>query len=336
MYVDVVDVFGLHFSIFKGSLHNEVCTQAFGVRSCDVVCVSRHTYACNFAINLCATCFSVLQFFEDKDTCTFAHDKTITALAEGTWSMSRIIVASRECVHRVEATYTAGPNSSFGTTSNHCIGLAQTNEVKGICQGIGWRGTSRGSGVVRAVETILNRNLSWSNVSNHFGDEEGVELRTFILVHGIVTSFFFEGVNTTDTNTKYHTNAVFVDSFEVPATVLDSLHSSNECILFVEVHLASLFAIDKVSSFEVLHFASKLSFKQRSVEVCDRASTANAILNVFPSFGHCVTNGSKGTEASYNNSFEFHKNVCFCFYKGVAFAVTAMLKAQVALFALCF
>ena len=31
VHIDVVDVLGLHFSVFKGSLHHEVGTESFGV-----------------------------------------------------------------------------------------------------------------------------------------------------------------------------------------------------------------------------------------------------------------------------------------------------------------
>ena len=157
------------------------------------------------------------------------------------------------------------------------------------------------------METVLDRDLSGSDVGNHLRNEEGVELRAVLLVDGIVASFLLKGVNTTDTYTEHHADAVLVDSFEVPAAVLDSLHGSHESVLLVKVHFASLLAVDKVGSLKALHLACKLCFELRRIEVCDRAGAANAVLDVFPSFGYCVTYWCEGAKACYNNSFEFHK-----------------------------
>ena len=111
------------------------------------------------------------------------------------------------------------------------------------------------------METVLDGNLTGSDVGNHLGDEEGVELRAVFLVAGIVSGFFFEGVDTADTYAENHADAVLVDGFEVPAAVVDGFHGSHERILLVEVHLAGLLAVDEVSGLEVLHFASELSLE---------------------------------------------------------------------------
>ena len=162
------------------------------------------------------------------------------------------------------------------------------------------------------MEAVLNRDLTWSNIGDHLRDKEGIEARAWFFIEGIVTCFFFESVNTTDTNTKHYANAIFVNCLKVPTTVFDSLHSCNECILFVEVHLTSVLTIDKVGYVEVLYLASKLCLKLWSVEVSDRCSTAHTILNVLPSFFYGITNGGKGTKASNYYSFEFHFNLFGC------------------------
>ena len=59
------------------------------------------------------------------------------------------------------------------------------------------------------METVQDRNLSGSDVRNHLGDEERIELRThFLAVDGIVACFFFEGTDSTDTGTKDDADSV--------------------------------------------------------------------------------------------------------------------------------
>ena len=130
----------------------------------------------------------------------------------------------------------------------------------------------------------------------------------FCAILSIVASFFLERVDTTDTYTQNHTDAVFVHRFQIPSAVLDSLHGSNECILFVKVHFASLFTVDEVGSLEVFHLAGKLRFEFRSVEVCDRSGTANAVFLIFSQVsGTVLPTGVRARKARNNYSFEFHK-----------------------------
>ena len=74
--------------------------------------------------------------------------------------MLGIIVACREGVHGVEAANTAGAEGCLGTTAHNHAGLAQTNQIEGIGQGVARRGTGRGGGIVGAIEAVKDRDLS--------------------------------------------------------------------------------------------------------------------------------------------------------------------------------
>ena len=108
------------------------------------------------------------------------------------------------------------------------------------------------------METVHDRNLSGSDVSNHLGDEEGVELRTISLVLAIVLYLILEGLDTTNTYAVNHTNAVLVFCLQIHAAILNGLLSSNQGQLGVAVHLASFLAIQIVVYIEVLYLTSKL------------------------------------------------------------------------------
>ena len=173
-----------------------------------------------------------------------------------------IVVASGEGVHGIEAAESAGRNGSFGTTGDDGVRLAETNEVESIGDGVRRRSAGRSGGIVGTMESVHDRNLSGSDVGDHLGDEEGAESRTFLfLSQGVFADLFFEGMDTADAHSEYHADVVFVDRFEVQTAVLYSLHCRHDCILFIEIHFANLFAVNEICCLEVFHFAGKVRFE---------------------------------------------------------------------------
>ena len=153
------------------------------------------------------------------------------------------------------------------------------------------------------METVHDRYLSGSNVGNHLGDEEGVELRTVLMMSTVVAYFIFKSLNTTDTYSINNAYACLVFLFEIHAAVFNSLLSSNDGQLCVAIHLAGLLAINVVIDVKVLHLTSKLCLEFRGIEKRNRRSTALASYHALPSLLGRVTQRSNGTHASYYYSF---------------------------------
>ena len=62
------------------------------------------------------------------------------------------------------------------------------------------------------MEAIFDGDFSGSDVGDHLRNEERIVFRThFFAVDGVVASFFFEGVDTADTNAENNADAVLVD-----------------------------------------------------------------------------------------------------------------------------
>ena len=80
-------------------------------------------------------------------------------------------------------------------------------------------------------------------------------------MYTVVLHFILEGLYTTDTHTKNHTDAVFVYAFQVHSTVLNGLHCRNHGQLCVAVHLACLFAVDEIVDVKSLHLAGELGLE---------------------------------------------------------------------------
>ena len=121
-----------------------------------MVSVSTHAGTCHLSVDLRSASLRVLQFLQDEAAGTLAHDESVAAGAERTARLLRLIVACRERVHGVEAAHADGADGSLGTTSHDGIGLAQTNQVEGIGQGVGRRGTGRSRDIVGAVEAVVD------------------------------------------------------------------------------------------------------------------------------------------------------------------------------------
>ena len=133
------------------------------------------------------------------------------------------------------------------------------------------------------MEAIHDRYLTGSNVGNHLGDEEGVELRTVLTMGSIVGYLVLESLDTADTYAVDHTNAVFVFGLQVHGAVLNSLLGSNQGQLGIAVHLASLLAVQVCVDVKVLDLTGKLRLEVGGIEMGNRSCTALACQHVLPS-----------------------------------------------------
>ena len=264
MYVDIVDILRLHSSIFEGSIHYECCTETFWVSSSEVISIGRHTATDNLSIYLGTTSLCMLKFLKHKAARAFAHDETIAACAEWTARTHHVFVACRESLHSVETADASLTDSSLSTTCHHDVGLAKTEKVVCIDHAMSRRSASRYCAVVWSVETIVDTDLTSSNIGNHLRDEEWVVLRTNLRI--VAASLLLESLDTTDTSAVDDANTVLVFSLKVNAAILDSLSHSSERQLCIAVNLAHLLLVEVESRIEILYLASKLGLELFSVE----------------------------------------------------------------------
>ena len=150
--IDVIDILRFQTGILQGTLHHEFGTQSLGMRSRDVISVGTHTGTHHFGIDLGTASLGMLQLFENQTARTFAHDETVAAGAEGAAGLFGFVITGGERLHGIETTHACGANGSLGTTGNDGVGLAQTDQVESIGQGIAGRSTGRSRDIVRTVE----------------------------------------------------------------------------------------------------------------------------------------------------------------------------------------
>ena len=153
------------------------------------------------------------------------------------------------------------------------------------------------------MQAVHDGNVSRSDVGNHLGDEEGVELGFLAEVLPIVSNFLFKGLDTADANAVNHANAVAVFFFHVQAAVFDALHGRDDGQLGVAVHLACLLTVDIVGHVEVFHLASELAFEIGGVEMCDGCCATLTSQQVSPRLFGRVANGGNGSKTRHYYSF---------------------------------
>ena len=112
------------------------------------------------------------------------------------------------------------------------------------------------------MKTVQDRNLSGSNIRNHLGDEERIELRTVFFMEGIVTCFFFKCTDSTNTGAEDDTDLVQILIFDIKTGIFYRLLGYTNGILGIQVHLACLFAVDILIGIKVFHLACELGLEK--------------------------------------------------------------------------
>ncbi len=82
MNVNIIDVSWFNSGILDCQFHYACCSEAIGMRRCEVESIGTHTASDNFGIYFCPSCQGVFVFLNDKGTCSFSHYETVTGKVE--------------------------------------------------------------------------------------------------------------------------------------------------------------------------------------------------------------------------------------------------------------
>ena len=152
------------------------------------------------------------------------------------------------------------------------------------------------------MKTIVDSDLSGSDVGNHLRNKERIKLRAVFFVNCIVAGLHFKRIDTADAYAEDHADLILIDRIQVHTAVFYSFARCDQGKLFVEVHFASHFAVDVFRDIEIFYLASKLRLKLFGIKVRDRACAAHAFLHVFPRLSRRVSKGRNGAHTGDYNS----------------------------------
>src|SRR3954471_8273965 len=94
--------------------------------------VSGCTVTCDFAIDLRAAGFRVLELFENDDAGAFAHYEPIARQIEGARSRLRAVIPLRERLHVREPSNRHRGDRCFGAAGDHDVGVAVLDSAERI------------------------------------------------------------------------------------------------------------------------------------------------------------------------------------------------------------
>ena len=97
MRINVINLIGVQPRVAQGVAHATQCARAVLSRCSNVVGVSAHAVACEFAVDACAARFGVFVFFEHHYTGAFADDKAIAIFIPRAAGGCGVVVARGQC-----------------------------------------------------------------------------------------------------------------------------------------------------------------------------------------------------------------------------------------------
>jgi len=157
MRVDVIDFAWIDTGTRYGRYHAAIGTVAIFGRRGNMKGVARQSVPDDFAINVCAAIECVLQLLQNDDTCTLAHDETVSVLVIRSGGFFRCIVkASRKRAAGGKAGNCQSANRRFRSTGQHHVGVAETDEARGIPDGVCAGRTSCDDSIIRALQAMTN------------------------------------------------------------------------------------------------------------------------------------------------------------------------------------
>src|SRR5688572_24436607 len=130
MSVDVADLLGTDAGIFNGIEHDPVSTATVIGRQGDVKCVAAHPVSNQLRDNCSATFHGEFPFFDNQNTGSFANDKTVSLLIEGSRRAGRFLITSGESAHGGEPADAHGSDRRFRSAAEHDVGFAAGYNAK--------------------------------------------------------------------------------------------------------------------------------------------------------------------------------------------------------------
>ena len=128
-----------------------------------------------FAINVSAPFTGVFQFFENDDTGTFTHDKSVAVFIERTGCVLRVVVTRAQGFHSGKARYGTGRNGGLRPACNGGIELTALNHAESVANRVRSGRTGRDDTGTVPLQAEGNGNLTGRHVGNHLGNDEGID-----------------------------------------------------------------------------------------------------------------------------------------------------------------
>ena len=122
-----------------------------------------------------------------------------------------------------------------------------------FADGMGSRGASRGRSPVHALGPMPDRNLTWGEIRNHFGNKKGRNLARTAVEQSFLGRF--DGLDAAETDADDHADLRRPVRFNLKTAVLGRHRRRCHGVLDKEIHFLDLFRFDKILRAKIWDFA---------------------------------------------------------------------------------
>ena len=274
--------------------------------------------AADFCINPRAALQSMLQGFQNHNTCAFAHNKACTVFIKRTGSFGRLVIACRQRFHRAKASYRCRRNAGFHAASHHYVGIAALNDFKSVAYGIRACSASRNYAARRSAQAKSDRGLASRHIGDHHRYKERADTAGSFIKQGFI--LIVQRINAANTGADYRTNALQVFFLQVQGRIFNRHGRSRNSKLRYPIHAFCFFFVNVLCRFKALDFTGNAGRKIAGVKTSNRTNAGNTVCQGLPKFSRRIA--YRGNSPQTGDYYAFGSSMqikhltlvnCFCF-----------------------
>ena len=138
-----------------------------------MVRICAHAITRQFAINLCAACPGMFEFFQNQYPGTLAHHKTIAILVPWTAGRFGLVVARAQRARGAKPANAQFMHSRFGTASHHDVGITILDDPRCLANAVVARGAGGHQCKIGTLEAVHDGEVTRNHVDDASRNEEG-------------------------------------------------------------------------------------------------------------------------------------------------------------------
>ena len=273
MGIDVANLFRLHSAISQCQPHTGRAACTARCRGGKMVSIAVSAIAHNLGVNLSATLFSGLQFFQQQHTAALAHHKTAAPGIKGDRGPGRVVCGA-EGFHAGEAAHPQRADAAFAAAAEHTVLVSIADTVERIPNRIGTACAGSDGAAAHTLQAKADGHLPRRPIADGHGDKVGADLfKAPLLAAGV---FFLDRGQTTDPAGQDHAEPCVVDIFQCNAAVVDGFVSGGHGKLGKPRHFAGFAPVNTFGRVKIFDFCGQFHLKIRCIKSRDRPNGAAA------------------------------------------------------------
>ena len=284
MRVDVVHVGRGQSGVGEGNLHASPGTLPVLRRRRHVVGVAVQAEARQLGVDPRPSCRGMLVGLQDDHTRTVREDESVPVPVPGAAGPLRLLVTARERPRGGEPRETEGTAGHLGTARDHHVHVTVSDEPAGVPDVVGAAGAGTHDAVIRALDSVADREVAGNHVDDVARHEEGRDLPRPAIQERLIA--LLDPGQPPDARADGDPYPLGVRLGDLQPRVRDGLHSRRDAVVDEGVHLLHVLGRDVTARLEPLQGAGDPNGERRRVEMGDGGNTALAREDARPGLRH--------------------------------------------------